>query len=238
MTQDDVLTIHTVDAVDVHLARAGIGSRSYAFLIDWHIRFVAAFVWFIGALAITGTSFKEGYKVLVVVLPAAALYFLYHPVLEVLMQGQTPGKRWIHLRIVTPDGSTPGAGALLMRNVFRILDSLPAVYALGLLVMFCTKDQVRIGDLAAGTLVVYDLPTTKETLADAVVHDDQRARIVPLLEEWLERWSELEPVQRDQIAWGLMRKAGVDLGSGLNAAHSEQLRDRVRAWIRDGAKSG
>lgn len=233
MTQD-ILTIQTVDAVDVHLARAGIGSRSYAFIIDWHIRGLAAFVWFIGAIVVTGIDLKEGYKVLTAVVPAAALYFLYHPVLEVLMQGQTPGKRWVNLRIVTADGSTPGTGALLMRNVFRLLDSLPAFYGLGLLVMFCTRDQIRIGDMAAGTLVVYDLPASKETLADAVVHDDQRARIVPLLEEWLERWGELDPVQRDQIAWGLMRKAGVDLAGSLGVTHSEELRDRVRQWIRDG----
>ena len=233
MTQE-VLTIRTLDAVDVHLARAGIGSRSYAFIIDWHIRFIAAFVWFVGGIAMVGADFREGFQVLAVTLPAAAIYFLYHPVLEIAMQGQTPGKRWINLRIVTADGSTPGTGALLMRNVFRILDSMPVAYALGLLVMFCTKDQVRIGDLAAGTLVVYELPAPKEGLADAIVHDDTRARIVPLLEEWLERWGDIEPLRRDEIARNLLRKAGYDVAP---AYYEAILREHVKRWLNDNARA-
>jgi uncharacterized RDD family membrane protein YckC len=199
-----------------------------------------ALAWFAVAALIVGEGLKSaGMPFLVAaVLPALAIYFLYHPVLEILMQGQTPGKRWIHLRVVTADGGTPSIGAQLVRNLFRILDAMPAFYALGLGVMFATRDQVRIGDLAAGTLVVYDLPPPAASLASAVVHEGPRARIVPLLEEWLERWPELDPVQRDQIAWGLLRKAGVDVGSGMQVAHSEALRAHVRQWLNDVAKAG
>jgi uncharacterized RDD family membrane protein YckC len=226
----DVLTIRTLDAVDVHFARAGIGSRSYAFLIDWHIRLFAALAWLLVARLVIGGDFGSSAPAWLfgAILPAAAIYLLYHPVLEIAMQGQTPGKRWIHLRIVTADGSVPGAGALLMRNVFRLLDSMPAFYALGLLVMFCTRDQVRIGDLAAGTLVVHELPPAKGDLADAVVHEGARARVAPLLEEWLERWDDLEPPQRGDIARALLRKASVEVDSALDG---EGLRARVRSWL-------
>jgi uncharacterized RDD family membrane protein YckC len=140
-------------------ARAGIGSRSYAFLIDWHIRFVAALAWLVAAGVVVGTDLAAiAAHWRVVVLPAALLYFLYHPVLEVVMRGQTPGKRWAHLRIVTTAGAPPGVGALLVRNLMRLVDSLPLFYGLGLVVMLCTRDQLRLGDLVTGTVVVYDEP--------------------------------------------------------------------------------
>jgi len=234
----DVLIIQTLDAVDVHLARAGIGSRSYAFLIDWHIRFIAAMTWFLVAVYVAGIDFKSGVTTFwfSVSLPAALIYFLYHPVLEIAMQGQTPGKRWTHLRIVTTDGGTPGVGALLVRNVFRLVDSMPALYGLGLLVMFCTRDQVRIGDLAAGTLVVHDPPPpAAKGLGEAAVHDGAAARVAPLLEEWLERWNDIDAAQRDDIAHGLLRKAGAEPGPG---ATGEGLRERVRGWLHDSARAG
>ena len=49
-------------------------------------------------------------------------------------------------------------GAILMRNVLRLVDCLPAFYVLGLVLMFCTRDQLRLGDLATGTVVIYDEP--------------------------------------------------------------------------------
>lgn len=141
------------------LALAGIGSRAYAFLIDWHVRFVAALAWVAAAAAAAGGDFSAivaGWRF--TLLPPALIYFLYHPVLEVAMRGESPGKRMAHLRIVTATGSRPGAGALLARNLLRLVDSLPVLYGLGLVVMFCTRDQLRIGDLATGTVVVYDEP--------------------------------------------------------------------------------
>lgn len=234
MTQE-VLTIQTLDGIDVQMARAGIGSRSYAFLIDWHIRLLAAVVWFAVVVVVFDSSAADSREAFIwgAALPSGLIYFLYHPVLEVAMRGQTPGKRWIHLRIVTTEGTVPGAGSLLLRNVFRILDSAPALYALGLLVMLCTRDQVRIGDLAAGTLVVYDVPEPKGALADAVVHDGVAARVTPLLEEWLERWPELDPLQRDGIARGLLGKAGV---GGHESLGDAALRERVRGWLGDNAR--
>jgi uncharacterized RDD family membrane protein YckC len=139
--------------------RAGIGSRAYAFLIDWHIRLLAALGWFAAAIAVLGTDLAvlaEHWRWSL--LPPALLYFLYHPVLELALHGDTPGKRTAGLRTVTRDGRTPGVGALLTRNLLRVVDSLPLFYALGLVVMFCTREQVRIGDLVAGTVVVYDEP--------------------------------------------------------------------------------
>jgi uncharacterized membrane protein SpoIIM required for sporulation len=72
------------------------------------------------------------------------------------MVGQTPGKRLACVRIVALDGATPTVGALLVRNLFRVIDSLPVMYGVGLLTSMVRDDHVRIGDLAAGTLLIYD----------------------------------------------------------------------------------
>lgn len=140
-------------------APAGLGSRAFAFLIDWHIRFVAAAAWFAVALLL-GPALDAGIEEfwLTMVLPAALIYLLYHPVLEIATRGSSPGKRWVGLRIVAADGSPPGVGALLLRNVLRVVDSLPVFYGLGLAVMLCRRDQLRVGDLVAGTRVVHQEP--------------------------------------------------------------------------------
>jgi uncharacterized membrane protein SpoIIM required for sporulation len=98
----------------------------------------------------------DGVWFALVVGPPLAIFLLYHVVLEVLTSGRTPGKRLAALRIVARDGATPNVGALLVRNVFRVIDSLPVVYGVGLVTSMIRADHVRIGDLAAGTLLVYD----------------------------------------------------------------------------------
>jgi uncharacterized RDD family membrane protein YckC len=77
-------------------------------------------------------------------------------VLEIAMGGLTPGKRMAELRIVMGDGRAPDPVALLVRNLLRLVDWLPAFYVLGLGLMFFRQDQRRLGDILADTLVVYD----------------------------------------------------------------------------------
>ena len=93
-------TIRSATGVDVELAIAGAGSRSYAFLIDWHIRVLLALAWFACAAVIargvhpfTAPGRPSIGYMLGAVMPAIIIYFLYHPALEVLMQGRTPGNQ-------------------------------------------------------------------------------------------------------------------------------------------------
>ncbi len=148
--------------LDPQLEIAGPGTRSYAFVIDWHIRLLLALAWLsavwlkravAGAALPSPTALPEHFA-LVAIAPAAAIYVLYHPVLELTMRGRTPGKRVAGARIVTRDGGTPGVTALLVRNLLRLVDSLPVCYMVGLMSCFATAQSVRLGDLAAGTLLV------------------------------------------------------------------------------------
>src|SRR4029077_20735966 len=84
---------------------------------------------------------------------------------EIAMRGRTPGKRIAGVHIVARGGSSPGIGALLTRNVFRIVDSFPLLYPVGLITAMITPEHVRVGDIAAGTVLVYD--RTRVTAAKA-----------------------------------------------------------------------
>src|SRR5690349_3588845 len=96
------VTLQSITGVDVELRIAGAGSRSYAFIIDWHIRFILALAYFVISLIayVGGWRLLEAINVswsrsmqLIVWVPTAVIYFLYHPILEIAMRGSTPGKR-------------------------------------------------------------------------------------------------------------------------------------------------
>lgn len=216
---ESIVRIPSVTGVDVELKIAGPGGRSYAFVIDWHIRFLAAAAWFIvGTIAYAGglrllpaDEVQAGYT-FVVVAPSLVIYFFYHPVLEVLLRGQTPGKRMAGVRLVSlADGGAPGIGALLVRNLFRLVDSLPTLYAVGLLTTMVTKNAVRIGDIAAGTVLVYDEPPTVQLLDRLTGRAVARLGLeqAQLVRELLDRWPQLATDARRRLAADLLARASV-----------------------------
>jgi len=156
------LVVSSVTGIDVVLPIAGPGVRSYAFLIDWHIRTILTVGWYVVAAVIYNRAWNISAPLtpnaawfVYVIAPPAAIYTLYHILLETLTRGATPGKRMAGIQIVTRTGNAPTAGALLARNVFRLIDSFPVAYAVGLVTTMLTRTHVRIGDLAAGTVLVY-----------------------------------------------------------------------------------
>ncbi len=233
---DSILKIASVTGVDLELKLAGPGARSYAFIVDWHIRLLIALAWLIlGMLAVAG-SFRmlapgeERFAAFmyVVVLPSAAIYLLYHPVLEVLMRGQTPGKRIAGVRIVASrHGGAPGIGALLIRNIFRLLDSLPLAYAIGLATTLVTKHAVRIGDIAAGTVLIYDEPQSRELFDELGAPAVQRLGLEQALvaRDLLNRWSELGATARARLARQLLTKHAVDVASTTDAELESKLKE-------------
>lgn len=206
------ITLQTVTGVDVELTIAGPGSRSYAFVVDWHIRLLVALTWIlIGNFVYTGTwqtppNPGRGYFLAVGLAPVL-IYFLYHPVLEVAMRGRTPGKRIAGVRLVTREGDIPGAGALLLRNVFRLIDSLPFMYLVGLATVVLTDQHVRIGDMAAGTLLVTDHDTAASAFtSSAATRNGLTPQAADLIQELLDRWASLEDHRRAEIARSLLSR--------------------------------
>ena len=83
-------------------------------------------------------------------------YWGYYVFFEVLWKGQSPGKRWMGLRVIRTDGTPITLSEAFIRNLVRVVDFLPAGYGVGIITMFIDKQSRRLGDLAAGTLVVQD----------------------------------------------------------------------------------
>jgi len=218
---NDLIYVNSADAMSYALEIAGVGARSYAFVLDWHIRLLAALIWIYLAafvfydLSIFSTLFDEdtanATAFWVIFLPAFIVYFFYHPILEIVMHGSTPGKRTAGVRLITLEGFTPGIGSILIRNIFRLIDGLPGVYTVGLLVAIFTKNHVRIGDIAAGTVLVYEKNTGKQSLSDVAqqsLDSSLSAENYDLLLELLERWQQLDKPQRIHLGQQFLNRIG------------------------------
>jgi uncharacterized RDD family membrane protein YckC len=209
------LAVDSVTGVDVALPVAGPGARSFAFLIDWHIRAIVGIAWYVvaaliynGRWSLSAPLSPDAPWFIFVVTPPMAIYFLYHYVLELAMHGRTPGKRTAGVHIVARDGGAPTVGALLIRNVFRLVDSLPLFYGVGLIATLVTRDHVRIGDMAAGTLIVYDRIDTGllEHIDSASLGARLDAESAELINELLLRWSALDVDARHRLAGSILSR--------------------------------
>ena len=209
----DVYSIPSVTGIDLNLQIAGPGARSFAFVIDWHIRLLAALGWYVAGTLILYQTLAIDYSTtsfvfnLGVVYPALAIYFLYHPIIELIMAGRTPGKRIASVRVVKADGAMPGIGEILIRNVFRLIDHLPVFYCVGLTVSILSKNSLRIGDMAAGTLLVYDQKAERQPQA---LSGDAINRVgmdgLELAHDLLARWDRLDVPVRNELARQLLTK--------------------------------
>jgi uncharacterized RDD family membrane protein YckC len=233
---DDQISVRSVTGVDITMTIAGPGSRSYAFVIDWHIRLLLALAWLLtGEVATKLADISKSYSTLLYTLPAMAIYFLYHPILEVAMRGRTPGKRMAGVRLLDLNGGVPSSMALIIRNLFRLVDSLPLFYVIGLVSCFITAHRIRIGDMAAGTLLIIDHSESEQTLErmEAVAGKTSLPLdALELVDQLLERWESLEPASRSQIAASLLARIEPGLGADAAAMLDEaQMRSRLQSYF-------
>jgi uncharacterized RDD family membrane protein YckC len=158
---DEQLTISTPEQVAFHYELAGIGTRFVAALIDYLIIVTAllllscAFSFLqVGSLLASGGESGTYLVLALMVIIFFVIFWGYFVIFETLWSGQTPGKRLGRLRVIRQDGQPVHAGEVMIRNLVRIVDFLPGFYGVGLLVMFIDKEARRLGDMAAGTIVV------------------------------------------------------------------------------------
>jgi len=209
----DSLVVDSVTGVDVSLAVAGTGARSLAFLIDLLIRTILVTAWYVVATLLYNRRWSlespndpDGTWYLYIAMPAMLIYLLYHCVLEIAMRGWIPGKRIAGIRIVTRNGSPPTVAAQLVRNVFRLIDSFPVGYGVGLFTCLMTRDHVRVGDLAAGTLMIYEDRNTLGARSLAPSTNPLGIATSELVVELLERWKSLDSQARVHLARSLLEQ--------------------------------
>lgn len=142
----------TPEAVRVDLAQAGAGSRFVAQLVDSAVVVVLALAAVVAAVLV-------GDGPTAMLIGGGLVFFLqigYFAAWEALWHGQTPGKRAVGLRVLRADGSPVTATEALLRNILRLVDLLPVLGLVGIVSILATRRDQRIGDLAAGTVVVHE----------------------------------------------------------------------------------
>jgi uncharacterized RDD family membrane protein YckC len=152
MLYEDRMAVATPEGVTLEFTLAGVGSRFLAALLDVLVQ---------GGLLITVAiltnvlrsslgGFVEAFAALAVFL----IFFAYDIAFETLASGRTPGKRWTGLRVVRVSGAPVGFVTSAVRNFLRLVDILPTAYLVGIVTVLITRRNQRLGDLAAGTIVV------------------------------------------------------------------------------------
>ena len=152
MELDDRITIATPEGVDLELTLAGVGSRFVSALVDLMLQ-IALLVGVTG-LGVAVQAFGSGFGYALVLIASFLVFAAYDVLFEVFASGRTPGKRLNGLRVVRIDGSPVTFFTSAIRNVLRLVDILPFGYLVGIAVILVTRLNQRLGDVAAGTLVV------------------------------------------------------------------------------------
>jgi uncharacterized RDD family membrane protein YckC len=149
---EDRITIPTPEGVDLQLTLAGGGARFVSALVDVVIQIVLLVA--VTGIAAAMGAFGSGYGYAFAFVAGFLVFAGYDVLFEVFNSGRTPGKRLNGLRVVRVDGSPVTFFTSAVRNVLRLVDLLPGMYLVGIATILVTRQNQRLGDVAAGTLVV------------------------------------------------------------------------------------
>jgi uncharacterized RDD family membrane protein YckC len=163
---DTQQSVELAEGVEIRLRIAGPMPRAGAYLVDFFIRVLMLLSGVILCL-VTGIAFGERVANGLMLLAWFLLDWLYPVVFEAGRRGATPGKRIMGLRVVQASGSPVTFGQAVVRNFLRFIDSMPLyTYAFGMVSCLASARFQRLGDLAAGTVVVYDRMPPQPFIAD------------------------------------------------------------------------
>ena len=195
---DEMLNIDTPENVAFGYNVAGIGSRFLAALADTTIIVLLQLI-VIGASAFALNAAKlmdslGGWASAIFSLLAFLLFWGYYIFFEMLWNGQSPGKRWVGLRVIRTDGRPVTLAESIIRNLVRLIDFMPFGYGIGVVSMFINDQARRLGDLAAGSLVVHD---GGEISIQSIA--SQRPIAIPIDLPWLNPDLPLERLQQQDI---------------------------------------
>ncbi|PYP19957.1 MAG: hypothetical protein DMD54_01695 [Gemmatimonadetes bacterium] len=206
--------VETPEHVDMRFELAGVGSRVAAALLDLFILWLATLaLLIIYSWLDVGGSVARGWAAAIMVLLGFMLFWGYFVLFEALNSGRTPGKQALGIRVVMDNGRPVTAGAAVIRNLVRLLDCYAFLFLPAMVMVFVTRSNQRLGDMAAGTIVVRDRPTTwaigakaqseelVETGPPELSEDEFR-----LLDRFLGRMNELAPDVQSRIGRDLAHR--------------------------------
>jgi uncharacterized RDD family membrane protein YckC len=226
---DEILVIETPERVPLHFVLASIGNRFIACAIDHTIQMVSLIVLIVVFAIISdyahlGSRLTNAPKWVIALLVIVVFLLMsgYFAIFEWLWHGQTPGKRWMKLRVIREDGRPISFFEAIVRNLLRDFDIMPfPFYSIGLISVFSTDRDQRVGDLVAGTVVVREreaeAPAFAEVFASPVSDPALRRSFRPVqfaadvnnlteqeisvVESFLRRRWDLKDYPRQWMAW-------------------------------------
>jgi uncharacterized RDD family membrane protein YckC len=219
------ITLQTPESVELEFTLAGIGNRVLALLIDYiALGFTLLVFWVAwGIFAVMITDVLRNVRDIGLWLFAIALflnfciYMGYFVFFEVFWQGQTPGKRYTKIRIIRDDGRRIGIQQATLRSLLRPVDDIMFIGAF--LIMLTTKEK-RLGDIAAGTVVVqeeylvaatnFSLSEPAQELANQLPEIANLTLLLPddfaTVREYLQRRQGMTPKAKTELSLHLARQ--------------------------------
>ena len=248
------VTVRTPESIAFHYELAGLGSRFLAVAIDFFIQLILAFIALIGTVyAIQGINrflsslhLKSSQTDSIIIAGTVVLFFIiffgYFIAFEAWWSGQTPGKRAIGIRVVRDGGYPIGFTESVIRNLIRVIEVALFIYCISAICTIVSAYNKRLGDLAAGTIVVRDssfevtnpdrwLQGDADTAPAlgvggvAVLSDDEMS----LVHSYLERRPQLEPEVAQALAQRVAASLRPKLGPESAALDDHELLRRVGA---------
>lgn len=250
------IAVATPERVSLSLPVAGVGSRVLAYLVDLGLLFTGWIVLYFGLTLLVSdlVGLFEGLSGVVqtvLVVSVFAVQWMYWTACEQAMNGQTPGKRVLRIRVVRLDGSPVGFLESAVRNLCRAIDFLPVGYAAGLLTMLVNREHRRLGDLLAGTLLVREraidldryvvmatpveaLPVGPAAPTPSVAAPRLSPSELELVLDYLERTPWLVPAARERLAGQLFARFGAQLPEPERAAAGASV-ESIERFLRERA---
>jgi uncharacterized RDD family membrane protein YckC len=239
------LIIETPEQTSIEFPLAGIGSRFLAILVDSLIQGAVIFVLGMIVLVLglgytlTGLGRLSSAPIWVLAILILLYFFLmygYFMMFEAIWNGQTPGKRLTHIRVIKDSGQPITTIDAVGRNLLRIVDQMPFAYGVGVICAWISPQSKRLGDYVAGTVVVHEKPFENialkfEATAPGATHHYGANRLtaeeIALVEAFLSRRSALEAGVRYDTAANIVRRIESKLTIPPDRPSSEKLLEEI-----------
>ena len=243
--ESDKLTIDTPEQISIEFPLAGIGSRFMAIAVDVLIESAGYVLLLLLANFLLPDLSKHwptawNWAAAVLIFVFFSVYWGYYAVFETLWKGQTPGKRLAGIRVIKDTGRPVTAYEAVARNLLRVVDQLPGMYAVGVITMFLNKKSKRIGDFVAGTVVVHERKqdsgvffNTSSQPSTALEVSKLSNRELEVIETFLARRLDLSPELRRSTAQRLAQRISEKLGCHMPGHDHEDFLEAVAKELRD-----